>query len=327
MSRLILAGDVGGTKTWLGLFTLDGPRPSLLETRHYPTLEFDALTPMVARFLDRTGATGQVAAACFGVAGPVRANVSTLTNVPWEVDGAEIGSRLGIATVRLLNDLEAMACAVPLLAAQELAVIQPGAPVAGGNAALIAPGTGLGEAGLLAGGDRLVPVPSEGGHTDFAARTPRELELVAVLSARRERVALEDVVSGPGLVNLHTFTHRSTRCVSCSLPDEPDRQPAAITAAALDGGCGACVEALDLFVSALGAAAGNLALRTFATAGLYLGGGIAPQILPALRTGRFLEALVDKGPMRPLLEQVPVSVILEQRAALVGAAVAARDLT
>ena len=327
MSRLILAGDVGGTKTWLGLFTLDGPRPSLLETRRYPTLEFDALTPMVARFLDRTGATGQVAAACFGVAGPVRANVSTLTNVPWEVDGAEIGSRLGIATVRLLNDLEAMACAVPLLAAQELAVIQPGAPIAGGNAALIAPGTGLGEAGLLAVGDRLVPVPSEGGHTDFAARTPRELELVAVLSARRERVALEDVVSGPGLVNLHTFTHRSTRCVSCSLPDEPDRQPAAITAAALDGGCGACVEALDLFVSALGAAAGNLALRTYATAGLYLGGGIAPQILPALRTGRFLEALVDKGPMRPLLEQVPVSVILEQRAALVGAAVAARDLT
>ena len=154
MSRLILAGDVGGTKTWLGLFTLDGPRPSLLETRHYPTLEFDALTPMVARFLDRTGATGQVAAACFGVAGPVRANVSTLTNVPWEVDGAEIGSRLGIATVRLLNDLEAMACAVPLLAAQELAVIQPGAPVAGGNAALIAPGTGLGEAGLHAVGDR-----------------------------------------------------------------------------------------------------------------------------------------------------------------------------
>ena len=250
-----------------------------------------------------------------------------LTNVPWEVDGAEIGSRLGIATVRLLNDLEAMACAVPLLAAQELAVIQPGAPVAGGNAALIAPGTGLGEAGLHAVGDRLIPVPSEGGHTDFAARTPRELELVAVLSARRERVALEDVVSGPGLVNLHTFTHRSTRCVSCSLADEPDRQPAAITAAALDGGCGACVEALDLFVSALGAAAGNLALRTFATAGLYLGGGIAPQILPALRTGRFLEALVDKGPMRPLLEQVPVSVILEQRAALVGAAVAARDLT
>ena len=214
-----------------------------------------------------------------------------------------------------------------MLTAQELAVLQPGTPVAGGNAALIAPGTGLGEAGLHAVGDRLIPVPSEGGHSDFAARTPRELELVAMLSAQRDRVALEDVISGPGLVKLHTFTHRSTRCISRSLADEPDRRPVAITAAALDGACGACVEALNLFVSALGAAAGNLALRTLATAGLYLGGGIVPSILPALRTGNFLEALVDKGPMRPLLEQIPVLVILEQQAALVGAAVAASDLT
>ena len=325
-SRLILAGDVGGTKTWLGLFEIDGARPSPLETRRHPTLEFDGLTPMVARFLDQTGAAGQIAAACFGVAGPIRANVSRLTNVPWVVDGNEIGSRLGVTSVRLLNDLEAMARAVPLLAGQELAVIQPGAPVAGGNAALIAPGTGLEEAGLHAVGDRLIPVPSEGGHTDFAARTPRELELVAFLSARQERVALEDVVSGPGLINLHRFTHQSTRCAGGSLPDEPDRWPAAITAAALDGDCAACVEALDLFVSALGAAAGNLALRTLATGGLYLGGGVAPQILPALRSGGFIEALVDKGPMRPLLEQVPVSVILEQQTALVGAAITARDL-
>ncbi len=326
MSRLILAGDVGGTKTWLGLFELDGPRPSPLDIQRHQTLEFNGLTPMVASFLDRTGAAGQIAAACFGVAGPVRANVSKLTNVPWVVDGDEIGSHLGIASVRLLNDLEAMARAVPLLAGQEVAVIHPGTPVAGGNAALIAPGTGLGEAGLHAVGDRLIPVPSEGGHTDFAARTPRELELVAVLSARQERVALEDIVSGPGLVTLHTFTHRSTRCASRPLPDEPDRRPAAVTAAALDGDCAACVEALDLFVSALGAAAGNLALRTLATAGLYLGGGIAPRILPALRTSRFLEALVGKGPMRPLLEQVPVSVIVAQQAALVGAAIAALDL-
>ena len=325
-SQLILAGDVGGTKTWLGLFEIDGARPSPLETRRHPTLEFDGLTPMVARFLDQTGAAGQIAAACFGVAGPIRANVSRLTNVPWVVDGNEIGSRLGIPSVRLLNDLEAMARAVPLLAAQELAVIQPGAPVAGGNAALIAPGTGLGEAGLHAVGDQLIPVPSEGGHTDFAARTPRELELVAFLSARQARVALEDVVSGPGLINLHRFTHLSTRCAGGSLPDETDRWPAAITATALDGDCAACVEALDLFVSALGAAAGNLALRTFATGGLYLGGGVAPQILPALRSGGFIEALVDKGPMRPLLEQVPVSVILEQQTALVGAAITARDL-
>ena len=326
MSQLILAGDVGGTKTWLGLFALDGPRPSLLETERYTTLEFDTLTPMVARFLDRTGAADRVAAACFGVAGPVRANGSRLTNVPWVVHGNDIGTRFGIASVRLLNDLEAMGHAVPLLTTQELAVIQPGTPVRGGNAALIAPGTGLGEASLHAVDGRLLPMPSEGGHTDFAARTPRELELVAMLSPRHGRVALEDIVSGPGLVVLHNFTHRATRCAGAALPDETGRQPAAITAAALDGACAACVDTLDLFVSALGAAAGNLALRTLATAGLYLGGGIAPQILPALRTDGFLEALVDKGPMRPLLEQVPVSVILDQQAVLIGAAVAARDL-
>ena len=326
MSRLILAGDVGGTKTWLGLFACDGPRPSPRETRCYPTRGFDALTPMVAHFLEATGAAGQIAAACFGVAGPVLANVSQLTNVPWVVDAVEIGSRLDIASTRLLNDLEAMAHAIPLLAEHELAVIEAATPAADGNTALIAPGTGLGETGLHAIGDRLIPAPSEGGHTDFAARTPRELELVAELSARLGRVALEDVVSGPGLVNLHTFTHRSTLCTNRSLPHQPDERPAAITAAALDGECAACVEALDLFVSALGAAAGNLALRTLATAGLYVGGGIAPRILPALRTGRFTEAFVDKGPMRPLLEQVPVSVIVEQQAALIGAAVGASGL-
>ena len=326
MSRLILAGDVGGTKTWLGLFTCEGPRPSPLETRSYPTREFDALTPMVARFLEEAGVAGQLAAACFGVAGPVQGNVSQLTNVPWVVDAAEIGNRLGIASVRLLNDVEAMAHAIPLLAEHELAVIGTATPAAGGNAALIAPGTGLGETGLRAFGDRLVPMPSEGGHTDFAARTPRELELVAMLSVGRGRVALEDVVSGPGLVNLHTFTHRLTRCADRSLPDEPEQRPPAITAAALDGRCTACVAAVDLFVSALGAAAGNLALRTLATAGLFVGGGIAPRILPALQTGRFIEAFVDKGPMRPLLQQVPVSVILEQQAALIGAAIRASTL-
>ena len=326
MSRLLLAGDVGGTKTWLGLFTPDRPRPAAVETRRYRTREFDALSPMVARFLGQTGATGHVIAACFGVAGPVRDNVSRLTNVPWVVDGAETADRLGIASVRLLNDLDAMARAIPLLGRDELAVIQPGTPATAGNAALIAPGTHLGEASLHAIGERLLAMPSEGGHADFAARTARELELVSTLFAGRTRVALGDIVSGPGLVTLHGFTHRSTRCGHQALRDEPDPQPAAITAAALDGDCAACVEAFDLFVSALGAAAGNLALHALATAGLYIGGGIAPRIVPALRTGRFIEAFLDKGPMQPLLEQVPVSVILEQQAALVGAAIGALEV-
>lgn len=317
---LILAGDVGGTKTWLGLFDCNGVRPTPVETAHYATQTFDGLLPLVTGFVERTGAAARIEAATFGVAGPVRDNAARLTNVPWHVDGATMAARLGIDQVRILNDLEAMAHAVPYLEPHELAVVRPGAPRADGNAALIAPGTGLGEACLHAVDGRLLPVPSEAGHTDFAARTPRELQLVSVLTAAGGRVQLEDVVSGPGLVTLHRFTHRTAPCAR-PLPRNQDVTPAVVTAAALSGACSACVEALDLFVAALGAEAGNLALRTLSSAGLYVGGGIAPGILPALRSDRFRDAFVAKGAMRPLLEPIPVSVIIEPQAALIGAAV------
>ena len=326
-SRTILAGDVGGTKTWLGLFDAGPPRPEPIETARYATLEFDGLAGVVARFLDEAGAREAPAAACFGVAGPVRDGVSRLTNVPWTADAREIGERFGMAATHLLNDLEATGWAVSRLAAHELAVVHAGVPAAGGNAALIAPGTGLGEAGLHRVGARLIPMPSEGGHADFAARTPRELEFAAAFSAERGRVSLEDVVSGPGLVNLHAFTHRGAACTGDPLPDRPGDRPAAVTAGALAGTCAACSEALRLFVSALGAAAGNLALRTVATAGVYVAGGIVPRLLPAVRTGGFVDAFVNKPPMRALLERVPVRVILEPHPALLGAAVAARELS
>ena len=327
MPRTILAGDVGGTKTWLGLFDASAPRPEPIETARYRTLEFDGLAGVVARFLDDAGARGVPEAACFGVAGPVRDGVSQLTNVPWTADAREIRERFGMASVHLLNDLEAMGWAVPRLAAHELAVVHAGVPDAAGNAALIAPGTGLGEAALHRVGGRLVPMPSEGGHADFAARTPRELEFAAAFAAERGRVSLEDVVSGPGLVNLHAFTHRGAACTGEPLPDRPGDRPAAVTASALARACTACEEALSLFVSALGAAAGNLALRTMATAGVYIGGGIVPNLLPAVRTGGFIDAFLDKHPMRSLLEQVPVRVIVEAHPALLGAAVAARELS
>ena len=327
MRRTILAGDVGGTKTWLGLFDAGASRPSPVETARYTTLEFDGLADLVARFLDDAGAREAPAAACFGVAGPVRDGVSQLTNVPWAADAREIRERFGVARVHLLNDVEAMARAIPHLADDELAVVHAGTPAAHGNAALIAPGTGLGEAGLHRVDGRLVPMPSEGGHADFAARTPRELEFAAAFAAERGRVTLEDVVSGPGLVNLHAFTHRGAACTGDALPDAPGRRPAAVTANALAGACAACAEALRLFVSALGAAAGNLALRTLATAGVYIGGGIVPNLLPAVRTGGFVDAFVNKQPMRALVERVPVRVILERHPALLGAAVAARGLS
>ena len=320
---LILAGDVGGTNTWLGLFNSAEPRPIPCETARYATSEFDGLAPIVTTFLKRISDPSRIAATCFGVAGPVHDNVSQLTNVPWLVDGAAMAEKLGIDHVELVNDLEAMAHAIPHLKPSELAVVQFGVPAETGNAALIAPGTGLGEACLHAVDGRMLPMPSEAGHTDFSARTPRDFDLASTLNATQKRVELEDVVSGPGLVTLHAFTHRGT---PCTLPSTPNVTAAEITEAALKRTCPGCLETVQWFVETLGSEAGNLALRTLPTAGLYVGGGIAPHILPFLRSDLFLDAFLAKGRMRTLLERLPVSVILEPRVALIGAAVNARRL-
>jgi glucokinase len=327
MSSLILAGDVGGTKTWLGLFRPDRPRPTPVETRRYQTLEFDALAQIVALFLEQHGTSDRIAAACFGVAGPVQRNVATLTHVSWVIDGTDLATQLGLESAWLLNDLIATSHAVATLADSELACLQPGVRDDDSSVALIAPGTFLGEALLHRVEGRLRPAPSEGGHTDFAPRNPRELELARTRIASHGRIALEDVVSGHGLLNLFSFTHRSRACQAGLEVDGPPNMslPSAISSAAMKNRCVACAETLDLFVSALGAAAGNLALRSVATAGVYIGGGIAPHILPWLQSGRFLDAFRDKGPMRPLLERTPVSVILRSDAALLGAAAYAHD--
>ncbi len=323
---LILAGDVGGTKTWLGLFSSAEPRPVPCETARYATAEFDGLTAIVTTFLKRTSGPSRIAAACFGVAGPVQDNVSQLTHVPWLVDGAAMAKKLGIDRVELVNDLEAMAHAIPHLEPNELAVVQTGEPVENGNAALIAPGTGLGEACLHIVDGQMLPMPSEAGHTDFSARTPREFDLVSALKATQERVALEDVISGPGLVTLHAFTHKSVPCKRGIFPSAPNVTAAEITETAIKRTCPACVETVQWFVEILGAEAGDLALRTLPRAGLYMGGGIVPHILPFLRSSRFLDAFLGKGQMRTLLERLPISVILEPQVALIGAAVNARRL-
>jgi glucokinase len=232
--------------------------------------------------------------------------------------------------VQLVNDLEAMAYAVPVLEPDELAVLQGGVAVPTGNAALIAAGTGLGEALLHNVNGRFLPSPSEGGHADFAARTRREFALVQELSRIHGRVDNERVISGPGLVNVFRFTHGSQdlRSACRELGPEVDASslPAAISKAALEGRCESCAEALEMFIEAYGAEAGNLALRTVATAGVYIGGGIAPKILPALEDGRFMEAFRDKEPMVDLLRTLPVMVILNRHAGLLGAAVKAAAL-
>jgi glucokinase len=323
---MLLAADIGGTKTLVGLFREAGERPDAQIVREYATLDFDSLDEIVATFFEETG-TRRVDAACFGVAGPVSGLIARLTNVPWLVDASVVADRLGDCPIHLLNDLEAMAHAVPVLDAEELAVLQEGIAVPTGNAALIAAGTGLGEALLHNVNGRFIPSASEGGHADFAARTPREFALVEELARIHGRVDVERVVSGPGLINLFRFTHATqdlrAACDAVGSDLEPFELPAAISRAALDGQCEQCGEALDMFIEAYGAEAGNLALRSVATAGVYIGGGIAPKILPALEDGRFMEAFLDKEPMTDLLRTLPVMVILNPSAGLLGAAVRA----
>jgi glucokinase len=268
--------------------------------------------------------------ACFGVAGPVVGRTARLTNVPWRIDAAAVSLALGIPRVALLNDLEAMAHAVPALEGPELHVLQEGAPVPSGNMALIAAGTGLGQAMLLRVDGRLVPAPSEGGHADFAPRTEREIALLRDLVRRFGRASVEHVLSGRGLVHIHRITHPGP-CLALPPgevdPGDPDA-PAIISAAALERRCAGCIDALGMFVEIYGAEAGNLALRTLATAGLFVGGGIAPKILPALVDGRFVRAFADKAPHTALLERIPVRVIVNPEAGLLGAAVyAAAALT
>jgi len=326
---MLLAGDVGGTKTLMGLYLPGAERPRPTVVREYATLDFDSLDGVVQAFLDETGTT-DVDAICVGVAGPVTGLVARLVNVPWMADLSPIAERFTGRPAELMNDLKAMATAVPFLDADELAPLQSGVADPMGNAALIAAGTGLGEALLHNVNGRFLSSASEGGHADFAARTSREQALVEDLTRVYGRVDNERVISGQGLVNIFRFTHRERdvrrACPVSGSDVETSELPAQITATALEGTCPACVETLDMFVEAYGAEAGNHALRSVATAGVYVGGGIAPKILPALRNGRFMDAFLDKEPMVDMLRTMPVSVILNPQAGLLGAAVRASVL-
>jgi glucokinase len=323
---MLLAGDIGGTKTLLGLFDPASVRPRAIVIRSFPTLEFDDLTSMIAAFVkDDEVRHMSIDAACFGVAGPVIGDAAELTNVPWRVDARRVAAVFSLHRVNLLNDLQAMAYAVPVLREAEVHVLQEGEPLRGGNIALIAAGTGLGEALLHYVDGRFIPSPTEAGHADFSARTEREIALVRELTPRFGRVDVERVVSGHGLINVHSVTHRQPCSAKINI-DDPDA-PAAISLAAVERRCASCMEALDLFIEAYGAEAGNLALRSVATGGVFIGGGIAPKILPALTTGSFMHAFRDKSPLEGMLEKMPVKVILNAESGLLGTAVYAAGLS
>jgi glucokinase len=338
---MLLAADVGGTKTLLGLFARAPERPTRIEVGEFITLDYDNLAPMIREFLKANGVEHRVIeASTFGVAGAVTDQVARMTNVPWVVDAAAVTQSADLRRVHVINDLEAMAFSVAVLEPEELAYLQHGIAQPTGNAAVIAAGTGLGEAFLHNMEGRFIPGASEGGHADWGARTPREIEMLSTLVRIYGRCSVEHVICGPGLVNIYQFTHDSfgsrtfitpaalvpsKTCAGVGTVDDPADLPAAISRSALERRCAKCEEALGMFVAAYGAEAGNLALRTVATAGVYIGGGIAPKILPALETGTFVDAFRDKEPLSAFVATIPIAVILNSEAGLLGAAVHANQ--
>ena len=317
---MLLAGDVGGTKTIVGLFAQSTARPAMIHTRTYRTTDFPSLSALSQQFLrDTSTRPSDVEAISFGVAGPVDGTRAKLTNVPWLVDFDAVRRDLPVLRAHLLNDLEALAWSIAVLNADEVAVLHEGTTDARGNVGLIAAGTGLGIAVLPNIDGRLVPRASEGGHADFAARNDAEARLASALTKEFGRVDVERVVSGPGLAHIYRLLYPHQCETLTPLPSDADL-PAALTRAALEAGCPECTRVLEVFVSAYGAAAGNLALTVLSSGGMYIGGGIAPRILPALRWPIFMRSFLDKSPLNDLITRIPVKVILNPAAGLIGAA-------
>jgi len=327
---MILAGDVGGTKVHLALYNFEDGRLKPVRDRKFAAAEFDQLEHVVQHFLSETDGhpaadPEDIVAACFGCPGPVRDGKIKLTNLPWSLDARDLRTTLGIEHIFLLNDLEANAYGIPELAKESIFVLHEADSSAVGHRGLIAAGTGLGEALLIWDGkQRHIPIPSEGGHCDFAARTDREIALLQYL--RRElkgRVSFERVVSGIGIKNIYAFLKDDQKM------EEPawlrDRMAsedpnAVIGECAENGSSDLCHETMQIFAAAYGAETGNIALKVLAAGGMYLGGGIAPKILKTLQSGAFTQAFLDKGRLSPVLEAIPVRVILDDTCALLGAA-------
>ncbi len=323
---IVLAGDIGGTKSNLGLFEVVAGVPRLLRSARYPSADHPGLAPVMEDFLGADA--GPVRAACFGVPGPVIENRTDTPNLAWHLDGAALARMIGGHPVVLINDLVATAEGMPLLAESELVTLHPGVPgtAGSGNLALIAAGTGLGMALMPRIGGAWVPVASEGGHMDFAPRDEEEAGLLFHMKERLGgRVSVERIVSGPGLFEIYEYLRERKNLAESlevreALRTGADPSQVIGEAALAGGGNPLCERAVEMFISAYGAVAGNLALVGTATGGLYLGGGIAPKLLPRLQAGSFLRAFFDKGRFRSFLEAVPVRVILNDRAALLGAA-------
>jgi glucokinase len=350
---MILAGDIGGTKTNLALYewTTERTEPIRLESFH--SRDYTSLEDILQEFLEPPtpptaldGATTEgsgsaqetkptperitIAAACFGIAGPVIDNHSETTNLPWIVDGAKIAKQFNIPRVQLLNDLESTAYGILLLRPDEIEVLNPGVPPKKRQAlALIAAGTGLGEAILFWDGKSYRPMPSEGGHADFAPNNDQEIELLRYLRGQYLHVSYERVLSGPGLHAIYEYLRDTKKNEPTWLAEKVKAgNPAAeIAEAGLKGQADIAKQALDLFASIYGAEAGNLALKALALDGVYIGGGIAPKLIQKLQDGTFMKAFTNKGRYKRLMTNMPVKVVMNQQTALLGAASVAGALS
>lgn len=318
---MILAGDIGGTNARLAYFQPQNGHLRLVSEQVFPSREHSEFGEIVTKFLEESGTRPEVA--CFGIAGPVRNGRVETSNLPWVIEQARLAKQIHLPATLLINDLEASAWGIGDLSAADLIALNQVAGPTVGNQAVIAPGTGLGEAGLFWDGTRHHVFACEGGHTDFAPRNDLQIELLRYLMARFGHVSYERILSGPGLVNVYEFLRDS----GCGKESEEfathlknSDAAATISRAAIDGSSPLAEKALDVWISVYGAEASNLALKIMATGGLFLAGGISPKILPKLTGSSFMKTFLDKGRLTPLVEAIPVQVVTNEKAGLLGAA-------
>ncbi len=321
---MLLAGDIGGTKTVLALYAENTAKDSLtpIEEKTFPSKNYESLEDVVNDFLN--GRSQKPLVASFGVAGPVMGNEAKVTNLPWHINTEKIQAKTGIPQAFLLNDLESIATAVPHLSADDIATINEGKRNPTGAIGVVAPGTGLGEGFLIWNGDKYLACPSEGGHSAFAPTTALQRELLTYLELRFTHVSVERVCSGSGIPNLYQFLKETDRYeeppwLHDQIEAAADATPVIMTAA-VNKQANICTATLDLFIAILGSECSNMAVKVLSTGGMYLGGGIPPRMVSQLQDGRFMANFTDKGRFSQLMQDMPVHVILNAKAGLLGAA-------
>jgi glucokinase len=320
---MLLAGDIGGTKTNLALFNEEEGDYGFTNLKEFPSQDYKNLKTIIHEYLKDCMEVQEISMACFAIAGPVKEGICRATNLPWVVDAAALSKDLHIPKVYLINDLEANAYSIDILSKENILEIHPGKGKPKGNRCVVSPGTGLGEAGLYWDGKRHHPMAGEGGHCDFAPRNELQIDFCRYLYKRFGHGSYERALSGPGLVNIYDFFRDEKGMEEPAwLADEMKKDDPAkiITLNAFEGKSIICEKSLDLFVAIFGAECSNSVLKYMAIGGIYLGGGIPPKILPKLKEPLFFEGFLDKGRFRALLEEVPIRVILDDKASLKGAA-------